>query len=62
MMYSYAFMADTIILLLANLVINLASLTVSVLAIRKSNATNKTLDQLNLRLDYLLGKNYGTKL
>lgn len=62
MIQSYAFMADTIILLLANLVISLASLVISVLAIRKTNATNKILDQLNQRLDYLIGKNYGPKV
>jgi hypothetical protein len=57
-MANYQFMIDVVFLLGVNFLINLASLVISVLAIRKTNATNKIIDQLNLRLDQLVKQNY----
>jgi hypothetical protein len=57
-MANYQFMIDVVFLLGVNFLINLASLVISVLAIRKTNATNKIIDQLNLRLDQLVKRNY----
>ena len=48
-------------ILLISLVINLASIAISLAAIIKSNANDKIIDQLNMRLDQLIKKNYGTK-
>lgn len=48
-------------ILLISLVINLASIAISLAVINKSNANDKIIDQLNMRLDQLIKKNYGTK-
>ena len=44
------------------MIINLASIAISLAAINKSNANDKIIDQLNMRLDQLIEKNYGTKV
>ena len=44
------------------MIINLASIAISLAAINKSNANDKIIDQLNMRLDHLIKKNYGTKV
>lgn len=43
------------------IVINLASIVISLAVINKSNANDKIIDQLNKRLDQLIKKNYQTK-
>lgn len=44
------------------MIINLASIGISLAVINKSNANDKIIDQLNKRLDQLIKKNYGTKV
>lgn len=41
--------------------INLASIAISLAVINKSNANDKIIDQLNVRLDQLIKKNHETK-
>jgi len=48
--------------LLIALIINLASIAISLATIIKSNANDKIIDQLNKRLNQLIKKNYGTKV
>ena len=49
-------------ILLISLVINLASIAISLAVINKSNANDKIIDQLNMRLDQLIKKNYGKQV
>ena len=49
-------------ILIMAMIINLASIAISLAAINKSNANDKIIDQLNKRLDELIKKNYGTKV
>ena len=49
-------------ILIIAMIINLASIAISLAAINKSNANDKIIDQLNMRLDQLIQKNYGTKV
>ena len=49
-------------ILIMAMIINLASIAISLAAINKSNANDKIIDQLNMRLDQLIQKNYGTKV
>jgi hypothetical protein len=49
-------------ILLISMLINLASMVISLVVINKSNANDKIIDQLNMRLDHLIKKNYGTKV
>jgi hypothetical protein len=49
-------------ILIMAMIINLASIAISLAAINKSNANDKIIDQLNMRLDQLIEKNYGTKV
>lgn len=49
-------------ILLISLVINLASIAISLAVINKSNSNDKIIDQLNLRLDQLIKKNYGKQV
>lgn len=48
-------------ILIMAMIINLASIAISLAAINKSNANDKIIDQLNKRLDQLIKKNYGAK-
>ena len=49
-------------ILIIAMIINLASIAISLAVINKSNANDKIVDQLNMRLDQLIKKNYGTKV
>ena len=49
-------------ILIMAMIINLASIAISLAVINKSNANDKIIDQLNMRLDHLIKKNYGTKV
>ncbi len=49
-------------ILLIGMIINLASIVISLVVINKSNANDKIIDQLNMRLDQLIEKNYGTQV
>ena len=49
-------------ILIIAMIINLASIAISLAAINKSNANDKIIHQLNMRLDHLIKKNYGTKV
>jgi hypothetical protein len=49
-------------ILLIGMIINLASIVISLVVINKSNANDKIIDQLNMRLDQLIKKNYGTQV
>lgn len=49
-------------ILIMAMIINLASIAISLVAINKSNANDKIIDQLNVRLDQLIEKNYGAKV
>ena len=49
-------------ILLISLVINLASIAIRLAVINKSNANDKIIDQLNMRLDQLIKKNYGKQV
>jgi hypothetical protein len=48
--------------LLIGMIINLASIVISLVVINKSKANDKIIDQLNMRLDQLIKKNYGTQV
>ena len=48
--------------LILAMIINFASIAISLAVIKKSNANDKIIDQLNMRLDQLIKKNYGTKV
>ena len=50
------------IYLFLTMAINLTSIVISLVTIKKSNATDKIIDQLNVRLDQLIKKNYGAKV
>ena len=44
------------------MIINLASIAISLAAINNANANDKIIDQLNMQLDQLIKKNYGTQV
>ena len=50
------------IFMILTMIINLASIAISLAAINKANANDKIIDQLNMRLNQLIKKNYGTKV
>lgn len=49
-------------IVIITMIFNLASIAISLVVISKSNANDKIIDQLNIQLDQLIQKNYGTKV
>jgi len=49
-------------ILLIGMIINLASIVISLVVINKSNANDKIIDQLNMRLDQLIKQHFDAQV